>query len=659
MWSRRGDEALEVRIDEMSETLRHRGPDGRGRWIDADRGIALGHRRLSIIDLSEAGRQPMASASGRFILSYNGEIYNFRALREEIQGQRGDYPFQGHSDTEVLLAGIETWGLVETLERANGMFAFALWDRDEEALYVGRDRLGIKPLYVARLEKRLLVGSELRAIEAHPAFEGQIDRQGLGELMRYNSIPAPRTIYEEVRKLRPAEVRRYGDVDGEGERISYWDLKDVARRGLEHPFEGSDDEAVDRLEAHLMEAVGDRMVADVPLGAFLSGGFDSSTVVAMMQAQSERPVKTFSIGFDNEAYDEADHARAVARHLGTEHHEQIVSADDALSVVPELATLYDEPFADSSQIPTYLVSQLARREVTVSLSGDGGDELFAGYNRHLWAPRVARATGRVPAVLRRLIARGLRAPSPATVDQTYRLVEDLLPPALRVRIPSEKLHKLAGALAAGDVDGIYDYLRADWKEPHRLVRGLEADDATSRARGPAPPAGANPTERLLFRDMTSYLPADILTKVDRATMAVSLESRVPLLDHRVLRFAWRLPMHQKIRDGQTKWALRQVLYRHVPRSMMERPKMGFGVPIDDWLRGPLRDWAESLLDEQTLREQGLLRPEPIRKAWQLHLSEQSNRHHQLWSVLCFQAWMAKRKERVAKAPKAPAAAGGL
>ena len=623
-------------IRAMTDRLQHRGPDGQGVWLDEQAGIALGHRRLSIIDLSEGGAQPMTSASGRYVVTYNGELYNFSPLRKAIARRAGAYPFRGSSDTEVLLAAIDIFGLDEALRRSNGMFAFALWDRSRRQLTLARDRLGIKPLYYGWTKSALCFGSELAAIRRYPDFKEYIDRQALADLLRLNSIPAPRSIYRDVRKLEPGTTVSFRSPDDRGSSQRFWSAHQVARRGLETPFEGSAGEAVDALETLLLEAVEDRMVADVPLGAFLSGGVDSSTVVALMQEISRRPVKTFSIGFYEEEYNEATDAARVAAHLGTDHHEQYISYDDAHSVIASLPTLYDEPFADSSQIPTYLVSRLARRNVTVSLSGDGGDELFAGYNRHLWAPRIWRAISPVPRLLRMLVATAMLLPGPSRVDASYRRIEPLLPDGARVRIPAEKLQKLGECIGAGHLDQIYDRLRADWPDPTRLVIGVPRDKPLRREA----PEGAGAAEQMMFRDLVSYLPDDILTKVDRASMAVGLEARVPLLDHRVVDFAWRLPMALKIRNGSSKWILRQILYRRVPKQLIERPKMGFGIPIDHWLRGPLRDWAEPLLDSTRLRREGFFRPEPVRRIWREHLEERANHQHRLWNILTFQAWLA-------------------
>lgn len=634
LWGAANQAGLNAIIDAMTDTLVHRGPDDRGTWIDEAAAMALGHRRLAIIDLSAEGHQPMTSANGRFVLVYNGEVYNFAAIRRQIAAEGVDYPFRGNSDTEVILAAIQVFGLKEGVRRFNGMFAFALWDREKRKLHLVRDRLGIKPLYYGRAAEALVFGSELKALRAHPRFSSSIDRRGLADLLRFNSIPAPRTIYADVQKLPPATIATFASPDQPPTLSTYWSAADVAQRGIAEPLDISPDEAVDQLEETLRQAVETRMVADVPLGAFLSGGIDSSTVVALMQDRSPRPIKTFSIGFERDDYNEAIDAAAVAEHLGTDHHEWYITADDALSVIPDLPQFYDEPFADSSQIPTFLVSKLARKTVTVALSGDGGDELFAGYNRHIWAPRIWRLTEYLPAPARAALARILGAATPSRVDRIYGFLEERLPGTMKVRLPAEKLQKLAAVIACGNRGAIYGYLRSDWQDPADLVLGLDDSPAP-----PLPLPEASFSEQMMLADLLGYLPTDILTKVDRASMALSLEARVPLLDHNVVELAWRLPMDLKIRDGVTKWALRQVLYRYVPRELIERPKMGFGVPIDEWLRGPLRPWAEELLDKNRLRQQGYLDPNPIHELWAEHLQGRANHQHKLWNILAFQAWL--------------------
>jgi len=641
MAARRKEAELCRTVQEMAETLHHRGPDDGGEWADAGAGIALGFRRLAIVDLSPAGHQPMASASERYIIAFNGEVYNFEALRQELMGQSAAPAFRGHSDTEVMLAAIEAWGLEAAVKRFVGMFALALWDRQERVLHLVRDRLGIKPLYYGWMGNTLLFGSELKALRAHPAFRPEIDRDVLTLLLRHNYIPAPYSIYKGIRKLPPGTILTLRGT-GEAEPVPYWSVRDAAAAGLADPFSGSEAEAADGLDALLREAVGMRMVADVPLGAFLSGGVDSSAVVALMQAQSSRPVQTFSIGFRESGYDEAPFAREVARHLGTDHTELYVSPEDAQAVIPTLPALYDEPFADSSQIPTFLVSQLARRRVTVSLSGDGGDELFAGYNRYFFAQNIWDRIGWMPTGVRQAAAGTLTAVPPRTMDALAQRLGSVLPKHLRHGGVSIKLAKIADIMRADCPDTIYKTLVSHWEQPASLVLGMDGGEPPTALTGKDRWRGLPDfTQRMMYMDLMSYLPDDILAKVDRASMAVSLEARVPLLDHRVVEFAWRLPLSLKIREGQGKWLLRQVLYRYVPREMIERPKMGFGVPIDAWLRGPLRDWAEALLDERRLREEGFFEPAPIRAKWDEHLSGRRNWQYHLWDVLMFQAWHEK------------------
>jgi len=628
-------------LSAMAASLRHRGPDDEGLWFDAAAGVGLAHRRLSILDLSPAGHQPMLSASGRWVIAYNGEVYNFEALREELGGS--DVAWRGHSDTEVILAAVERWGVEAALERCCGMFAFALWDRQARELVLVRDRVGIKPLYYGRAGDTFLFGSELKALRAHPAGRQlTVDPDVLALQLRFNFIPAPYSIYRGVHKLEPGHVLRL-KLDAAThaeppESRAYWDWAEVAERGSREPFAGSEQEALDRLDALLRDAVKTRMVADVPLGAFLSGGIDSSTVVALMQAQSDRPVKTFSIGFGEQGYDEARYAKAVARHLGTEHTELYVAPQDALDVIPALPTMFDEPFSDSSQVPTYLVSELARRHVTVSLSGDGGDELFAGYPRYALGRDLWRRLGWMPTSLRRGIGAMLLALPKGLLDATLFWMAPMFNRYGRMGSPGDKFKKLAEILAQPDAEALYHEIVSHWKRPAEVVRGAAEPRTrlTSREGWPILP---DLTQRMMYLDSVTYLPDDILVKVDRASMAVSLEARVPILDHRVVEFAWRLPMELKVRDGGVKWALRQVLYRYVPRELIDRPKMGFGVPLDAWLRGPLREWGESLLAEKRLRAEGIFEPEPIRTKWREHQAGERNWHYYLWDVLMFQAWM--------------------
>jgi asparagine synthase (glutamine-hydrolysing) len=624
-------------LEEMANAIVHRGPDDSGYWFDDRLGIGLAHRRLSILDLSPAGHQPMISARGRFVMAFNGEIYNFRMLREELEGEAAAPLWRGHSDTEALLAGFEHWGIEQTIKRAVGMFAFAVCDRALGTLTLGRDRLGEKPLYYGWQRGVFIFGSELNALRAFPGWSGLVDRQALALFMRHNAVPAPWTIYTGISKLLPGSLLTLSAESitaSQPAPVAYWDLREVIAHGRSTPWTGSDADAVDRLDALLRQAVSAQMVADVPLGAFLSGGIDSSTIVAMMQSQSSMPVKTFSIGFEEEEFNEAEHAMAVARHLGTDHTEMYVSPGDAQAVIPLLPSIYDEPFADSSQIPTYLVSRLARGHVTVSLSGDAGDELFGGYNRYFLAARLWGRLSKVPVGLRRLSGAAIRLLSPTSWDAIAATVRPMLPQAYRMRLPGDKLHKGAAVLASDSGATLYRSLVSIW-DPWEVVLGCSEPETLCLLPLDYP---IGLTERMMALDTLTYLPDDILTKVDRAAMSVSLETRVPLLDHRVVEFAWSLPLSLKVRGGQGKWILRQVLDRYVPRALIERPKMGFGVPIDEWLRGPLREWAEELLSERRLKQAGYFRPLPIREKWAEHLNGRRNWQYHLWPVLMFEAW---------------------
>lgn len=621
----------------MADSIVHRGPDDAGYWFDTKQNIALGHRRLSIVDLSPAGHQPMHSTSERYVLVFNGEVYNHLDLRIELEKGR-NIAWRGHSDTETLLAGFLVWGIQGTLERSIGMFAIAVWDRQTNTLTLARDRIGEKPLYYgwqgSGSNTVFLFGSELKALRAHPAFQAEVDRGALSLLLRHNYIPAPYSIYKGIAKLNPGCLLTVSLHQREPEVVTYWSGAQVATAGVANRFTGSATQAVDELETLLKDAVRQQMMADVPLGAFLSGGVDSSTVVALMQTQSPRPVKTFTIGFNEEGYNEAVHAKAVATHLGTEHTELYVTAEQAMAVIPRLPALYDEPFADSSQIPTFLVSQLARQHVTVSLSGDAGDELFCGYSRYQMTAGHWQKLSLLPTPLRKLMAQGVKGVSP----QAWNRLAAVLPRSVRGANIGDKLHKGANVLASNSVGALYLGLVSHWNDPASVVIGGLEPATLLTGNAPDLPA-LDEIERMMALDMLTYLPDDILAKVDRASMGVSLESRVPFLDHRVVEFAWRLPQAMKLREGQTKWALRQVLYRHVPKELIERPKMGFAVPLEDWLRGPLRNWAESLLDAARLEREGYFHPAPIRQKWAEHLSGQRNWTPHLWCVLMFQAWL--------------------
>ncbi|NPV87511.1 MAG: asparagine synthase (glutamine-hydrolyzing) [Anaerolineae bacterium] len=632
---------LEALARRMANTITHRGPDDSGTWADGEAGIALGFRRLAILDLTPTGHQPMVSGDGRFVIVFNGEIYNFGELRQELQAL--GYTFRGTSDTEVALNAFSQWGIFKAVQRLNGMFAFALWDRRERQLHLVRDRLGIKPLYYGWMGNTLLFGSELKTLRAHPAFQGEIDRNALALYLRHNYIPAPYSIYKNVFKLSQGTILTISSdqPDPETKPVSYWSAREAVERGISNPFTGSEQEAIAEMDALLRESVRLRMIADVPLGAFLSGGIDSSTVVALMQAQSNIPVKTFTIGFYEQEYNEAIYAKAVAQHLGTDHTELYVTPQEAMDVIPRLPRLYDEPFSDSSQIPTFLVSELTRRYVTVSLSGDGGDELFAGYTRYPTANQLWRQIGWLPPVGRKVIRKSLSLLSPAQWRDLGNALPASLPLGFRPSLLADKAQKLGEILSFDSPQSLYHLVVSHWQNPSSLViASHEYPTAlTDRSQWANVP---DFTRWMMYLDLITYLPDDILVKVDRASMGVSLEARVPFLDdHRVVEFAWRIPLSMKLRNGQTKWLLRQVLYQYVPQTLIERPKMGFGVPIDYWLRGPLRQWAEELLDEQRLAREGFFNPAPIRQKWAQHLAGKQNWQYYLWDILMFQAWLAE------------------
>ncbi|WP_191488713.1 asparagine synthase (glutamine-hydrolyzing) [Pseudomonas sp. FEN] len=625
-------------LKRMTNAIFHRGPDDAGAW-DNGAGLFLGHRRLAIVDLTSAGHQPMTSPTGRYVIVFNGEIYNFQALRKALDAaQQSPLPWRGHSDTEVMLAAFEHWGIAETLRKLVGMFALAVWDRTRETLTLARDRIGEKPLYYGLKNGALIFASELQALNAHPSFDAEVSRGSLAQLLKYAYIPSPNSIYEGIHKLPPGSWIELNDAvlaSGTiGAPQTYWELPTV-QSGSGPTL--SDAEAIEQLHELMRTTIRDQMVADVPLGAFLSGGIDSTLIVSLMQSLSSQQVKTFTIGFDNPGYNEAEHAKAVARHLGTDHTELYVSGADALNVVPKLSDIYGEPFADSSQIPTYLVSQLARTQVTVSLSGDAGDELFGGYNRYQFLPSLWRKLSRVPGPARRLVARLIESTPPNRWDSIANGLNPIIPSSLRVRLPGEKLHKLAGIMRYDSASQMYDRVVSQWPNATDVVIGAHTMSSQASV------GNSDFASWMMRQDTLTYLPDDILAKVDRAAMAVSLETRVPFLDHRIVEFASTLPMSLKIRNGSTKWILRQLLYRYVPRELIERPKMGFGIPLHDWLRGPLRDWAESLLDPQRLASEGYFTPGPIRAVWERHLRGQGNYQQQLWPVLMFQAWLDRKR----------------
>jgi asparagine synthase (glutamine-hydrolysing) len=620
----------------MANALRHRGPDDAGVWVDASAGIALGHQRLAIQDLSAAGHQPMVSVCGRYVIVLNGEIYNHLELREALAMTGG---WRGHSDTETLLAAIGIWGIEEALKRCIGMFAFALWDRESRVLTLARDRFGEKPLYygwVGQGESRAFAfASELKALREYPGFDNAINREALAQYLRFTYVPAPLSIYEGIYKLEPGcLVTLDGSLRPSRRDVkvtNWWSFSDLVSTNTKSVIK-NDSQAIIELERRLSQAVKSQCISDVPVGAFLSGGVDSSAIAALMQAQSSTPIKTFTIGFDEQGFDEAPHARAVAKHLGTDHFEMHVTAQMAQDVITQLPQMYDEPFADSSQIPTHLVCRAAREKVTVALSGDAGDELFGGYNRYFWGPRIWSRVSWLPFAMRKQLGNAIHA-LPISVWDSFSSIAG-------VSRLGDKAHKLAARLkTVRGMEDLYWSLVSEWQDPERLVVGLEKRHCDA-VKQPWQSALEAPLS-MMFLDTLTYLPDDILCKVDRAAMACGLETRIPFLDHRVVELAWQLPLHMKIRGNTSKWALRQVLYKYVPKELIERPKAGFAIPIGQWLRGPLRDWAQALIDPARLQREGYLHPEPIQKVWREHLSGRRDHTPKLWAVLMFQAWLER------------------
>jgi asparagine synthase (glutamine-hydrolysing) len=618
----------------MLATILQRGPDAGDLWQDPDCAVLLGHRRLSILDLSPEGAQPMTSSAGRYVIAFNGEIYNFLSIRRDLENL--GIRFRGRSDTEVMLASIEHWGLNQSLQKFNGMFAFALWDRQERTIHFARDRLGKKPLYIGWAGSTLVFGSELKALRAHPDCKPALNSDALTLYMRYACVPAPLTIYKNIASLPPGHrISLKLDALSPGsdlapDMVPFWDIAETLQQSRLRIFKGDDDLAIQNFETLLAECIKDRMISDVPLGAFLSGGIDSSAVVALMQSQSPRPVKTYTIGFHAAGFDEAGFAKTIAAYLGTDHHELYVSGQDALNMIPQLSSIYDEPFADISAIPTILVSQFARRDVTVALSGDGGDEMLGGYNRHIRGPMLWSKMRLLPAPLRALLCRAITSLPPESWD---RLVPFLPKGGIRI-------HKAAAALQLNNPDALYDHFISRWHNPSDMVKNGHEPliPLTDTAKHPENLSFA---ETMMFRDTLSYLPNDILVKVDRASMFASLEARAPLLDRRIYEYVWTLPEHFKIRNGQGKWLLRQVLAKHVPPKLFERPKQGFAMPVAEWLRGSLLDWAENLLDEKSMRADDILNIAEIQKIWNLHKQGKGNNAEKLWSILMFQSWKQK------------------
>ena len=629
-------------LKKMSDQIYNRGPDSSGTWVDLKNKIGFAHRRLAILELSGSGHQPMKSTSGRYVLTYNGEIYNHLELRKDLNKINPLLSWNGASDTETLLACFDEWGIKDTISNLSGMFAMAVWDKELNQLSLIRDRLGEKPLYYGwqgdGANKTFIFGSELKPLKNHPQFENNIDRNSLALYMRYNYVPAPHSIYENIMKLEPGMLATITLASGSLLKEKYWDALSVAKEGLKNPFQGNEDSATDELEKILKKSISQQMLSDVPLGAFLSGGVDSSLVVALMQEESTRPVKSFTIGFDEEEFNEAEYAKKVANHIGTEHTDLYVSSKQALDIIPDLPKFYSEPFSDSSQIPTYLVSSLARKDVTVSLSGDGGDELFCGYNRYIFTSKLWKSIKSSPLALRKSLARNVNKIPNNWINNSFSALNRITPKIFNAIQLGDKFQKGINVLDSENINELYKRLISNWHDPSSIViNGVEGKTIFSKDDYSLDEF--NVIQKMMYIDSVTYLPDDILTKVDRAAMAVSLETRVPFLDHKVVEFSWRLPDSMKLKNGVGKWLLREVLYRHVPRELIERPKMGFGVPIGLWLKGPLKDWAEELLDETRLHSDGLFHPSLVRKMWNEHLSGVRNWQSQLWAVLMFQAWL--------------------
>ena len=629
----KSEDWLNKTASNMANTLIHRGPDDSGTWSESEVGVVLGHRRLSIIDTSDAGHQPMVSNCGRYTMVFNGEIYNHHLLRNKLESSGIQCNWKGSSDTEVLLLAISTWGIRSALQRSEGMFAIALWDSIERKLYLARDRFGEKPLYYGNVGRDFLFGSELKAFRTHPEFTNKLDRGTISSFLAYSHVPAPNSIFENIFKLPSANILCVDFERNQKQLSTYWSLEDSSK--LNDKNKSHNRELIlSELHQKLNLAVSDQMVADVPVGVFLSGGIDSSLIVALMQQQSSNPVHTFSIGFSEDEYDESPYARAVAKHLGTKHTELILSPEELLDVVPKLPHLYDEPFADSSQVPTFLVSKLARIDVTVALTGDGGDEVFGGYNRHIWANNAWSKMRYLPIWFRKSLGLILSTPAEHRWDKIFALLNFIIPLRYRVHLPGQKIHKVANSLSALSIEDLYQCLTSIWVEANSIVLQPSYNDINLSHIG-----GKSSAEKMMFLDLGFYLPGDILTKVDRAAMGVSLETRTPYLNHKVVEYAWNMPLDMKINRGQSKWALRRILEQYVPNSLINRPKMGFGVPIDSWLRGPLFKWSETLLEENLIRNDGYLKYEEIKKIWLEHQSGKYNHHLVLWNILMFQLWL--------------------
>ncbi len=639
-WQNGGGHEQENIVSAMAEKLTSRGPDDKGVWLNPELGVALAHRRLAILDLTSAGHQPMISESGRYVLVYNGEIYNHLDLRHELE-EKGSAPnWRGSCDTETLIAGFEKWGIERTLLRTKGMFAFALWDQSKHSLTLGRDRLGEKPLYYGLINGIFFFASELRALKAHPSFDTEIDRKALNLFMQFGYVPTPYSIYKNIRKLEPGCTINFSSPSDVPETQPYWSAEDIIIQGLRNPFCGTQQEGIDELEKLLLNSVKQQMLADVPLGVFLSGGVDSSLVTCLMEAQTSHPVHTFSIGFHEKEYNEAENSKEVANYLGTKHTEFYITPKDALEAIPKIPSIFSEPFSDSSQIPTYILSKLARQHVVVALSGDGGDELFGGYNRYTSIHKFWKYLSLVPPPARRLLAWIVLSFSPDSYDKMLGSTQNWIPHHMKIKDIGNKLHKSAQAISARTPEEFYSNLIRHWKDGDGLVLGLNTSSTSPsclKSSIQLPPESY--IQNMMANDLVSYLPDDILVKVDRSSMAVGLETRIPMLDHKIVEYACSLPLDLKICNGTGKWILRQVLYKYIPKKLIERPKMGFGVPIGSWLRGPLRNWAEELLSRNRILQDGYFNPDPIQKKWNEHLSGKRDRQQPLWNILMFQAWL--------------------